>query len=100
MVVSTTGSVIEATVFAPDGTPAAGGFAAETEDTFVYDRIVTDASHRRRGLARAVMLALGARRRSTDARQVLVATDDGRALYSTMGWIIRSSWTSAVIPEG
>lgn len=87
MAVSKTGDVIRAEVRSQDGAIVASGFAAETSDTFVYDRIETDISHRRRGLARSVMRALGAARRSKDARQVLVATADGKALYSTMGWV-------------
>jgi GNAT superfamily N-acetyltransferase len=99
MTVSVAGGVVAATVRTGGGAIAAQGFAAETEDTFVYDRIVTDVAHRRRGLARAVMKALGTARRSTAARPALVATDEGRALYSTMGWIVRSPWTTAAIPE-
>jgi GNAT superfamily N-acetyltransferase len=99
MEISMAGHVIEARVRARDGAVVAEGFAAETSDVFVYDRIVTDVSHRRRGLARAVMKALGAARGSVDARQVLVATEEGRFLYSTMGWTVHSPWTTAVIPE-
>jgi GNAT superfamily N-acetyltransferase len=99
MAIAITGSVIAAEVRAQDGAIAASGFAAETDDTFVYDRIVTDTLHRRRGLARAVMKTLGAARRSKSTRQVLVATDEGRGLYSSMGWVVRSPWTTAVIPD-
>lgn len=98
MAVAMRGSVVEAKICTKDGAVVAGGFAAETEDSFVYDRIVTDVSHRRRGLARAVMTTLAARRRSTGSRQVLVATEEGRALYSSMGWVTRSPWTTAAIP--
>jgi hypothetical protein len=99
MAVSSSGRVTAAQVRTPDGAAVAHGFAAETEDTFVYDRIVTDVAHRRRGLARAVVKALSGARRSPRARQVLVATDEGRRLYLAMGWAVRSPWTTAFIPE-
>jgi GNAT superfamily N-acetyltransferase len=90
-------AVIAARVLTKDGALAASGYAAEAEGVFVYDRIVTEPPHRRRGLGSAVMQALGARRRSNDARQALVATEEGRGLYRTLGWAVRSPYTTAVI---
>ena len=81
-----------------DGELAASGFAAEAGGFFVYDRIVTEPMHRRRGLGRAVMRALGGERSSAAVPQVLVATDEGRALYRTLGWTVVSAYASAVIP--
>jgi GNAT superfamily N-acetyltransferase len=98
LTVSVAGNVIAATVRTEDGAIVARGFAAETEDVFVYDRIGTDAAHRRRGLARAIMTALAGQRRSNAGQQVLVASEVGWALYSSMGWAVRSPWTTAAIP--
>jgi predicted GNAT family acetyltransferase len=65
---------------------------------FIYDRIVTDPLHRRRGLATALIGALGATRRSRASREILVATQDGRALYSALGWTLYSHYMTAFIP--
>jgi len=87
-----------ATVVAPDGGVAASGHAAELDGVFIYDRIVTEAPHRRLGLGRALMLALQATRRSAASRQVLTATADGRALYASLGWQVHCPWSTATIP--
>ncbi|MGK5642543.1 GNAT family N-acetyltransferase [Streptomyces sp. URMC 126] len=73
-------------------TDAAGGVAAQGHltvvgDVAVVDRVVTEAAHRRRGLGRVVMRALTERALAEGAfTGVLGATDDGRALYETLGW--------------
>jgi GNAT superfamily N-acetyltransferase len=87
-------------VLSHNGEIAASGFAAETPEAFVYDRIVTEPAHQRRGLGLTVMTALGAQRRSRNARHVLVATPEGRALYAALGWTVRSPFATAVIPGG
>lgn len=43
------------------------------------------------------MQALGAARRAPDP-QILVATDEGRALYRALGWQLRAPFATAVIP--
>ncbi|MCI1141600.1 N-acetyltransferase [Sphingomonas sp. WKB10] len=48
----------------PAGDLAASGYAAELDDVFVYDRIVTAEAHRRRGLGHALMTTLATTRRS------------------------------------
>jgi GNAT superfamily N-acetyltransferase len=81
----------------PHGELAASGRAFVIGATAVFDQIETHPDHRRRGLGRVVMSALGASATRTGAdRGLLVATADGEALYATMGW--RSQWplTSAV----
>jgi GNAT superfamily N-acetyltransferase len=90
------GGVTHATIAAPDGGLAASGHAAELDGIFVYDRIVVDDAHRRRGLGRALMMALGG---SCDAgtRPVLTATAMGVALYTTLGWWIYAPYTTATI---
>ncbi|MGZ3195772.1 MAG: GNAT family N-acetyltransferase [Croceibacterium sp.] len=86
-----------ATVRAPDGDIAASGFAAETDDAFVYDRIGTRETHRRRGLGRALMALLGAQRRNHRLPELLVASPEGFALYSSRGWEALSPYATAEI---
>ena len=86
-------------VVAPDGTVAASGHVALDELLAIYDRIVTEPGHQRRGLGGAVMRALQALARVHGRHEgVLVATDQGRALYESLGWRLHSPWAGAVIP--
>ncbi len=86
-------------VLAPDGTIAASGHVAMGERLAIYDRIVTEPAHQRRGLGRALMHALQALARAHGRHEgVLVATDQGRALYESLGWRLHSPWAGAVIP--
>jgi GNAT superfamily N-acetyltransferase len=86
-------------IAAPDGTLAASGHLALGDRRAIYDRIVTEPAHQRRGLGRAVMQALQALGRAHGRREgVLVATDAGRALYESLGWHLHSPWAGAVIP--
>jgi len=87
------------TILAPDGELAASGTAAEAAGVFVYDRIITEPDHRRRGLGRVVMAALRETRADLAATELLVATDDGRALYATLGWTVISPFVTAEIPR-
>lgn len=89
--------VLEARVFTDAGALAASGYAAETNDVFVYDRIITDPDHRRRGLGRALMLTLHDARHNLSATELLVATEDGRTLYSALGWTTISPYSTASI---
>jgi len=74
---------------------AARGRAVVVDGVAIYDHIVVEPAHRRRGLGRRVMLALQAATGTTQG--LLVATRDGRALYETLGWRLVSSYTTAVI---
>ena len=86
-------------VVAPDGTLAAAGHVALGERLAIYDRIVTEPAHQRRGLGRAVMHALQALARAHGRHaNVLVATTEGRALYESLGWRLHAPWATAVIP--
>ncbi len=84
-------------IVASDGSLAASGYALEYGGVFIFDRIVTEPAHRRRGLGKALMAALGSTQQSSTARRVLVATEDGRALYSSLGWLVHSPYSSASI---
>ena len=76
---------------------AASGYAAEYNGIFIFDRIIVEEAHRRRGLGKAMMAVLGAEQRSRATRRVLVATDAGRALYSTLGWTVIAPYSTVVI---
>lgn len=93
------GAVARASVHAANGDLAASGSAAEAAGAFVYDRIETAAEHRRKGLGLAVMAALAGARVSPASRPLLVATDDGRALYARLGWTVLAPFAAAAIPE-
>ena len=86
-----------ARIVAEDGSVAASGYAAEHGGVFIYDRISTDAAHRRRGLGKALMAALGATQRDAASRQLLVATEEGRALYVTLGWRVLAPYSTVLI---
>lgn len=92
------GAVTQVRIVAGGGDLAASGYAAETEDAFIYDRIVTAPSHRRRGLGRLVMAALGQARMRAAAPELLVATEEGRALYETLGWRTLSIFSTGALP--
>lgn len=91
------GMVSEARIFSEAGMLAAIGYAAETRNVFIYDRIVTEPDHRRKGLGHALMQTLHDARRNANNMELLVATEDGRALYSTLGWETISPYSTASI---
>lgn len=70
----------------------AGGLAARGQAALlghgaVVDQVVTEEGHRRRGLGAFVMRALADHAVAGGASLgVLGATDEGRALYETLGW--------------
>jgi GNAT superfamily N-acetyltransferase len=78
---------VEVRVAAPDGTTAASGQMGLAGPVAVPDRVVTLPRHRRQGLGRAVMTLLAAQAVEHGAtRAVLVASDQGRGLYLSLGW--------------
>ena len=95
---SRNGAALMIEIITEEGEVAASGYAAETMDAFVYDRIVTREPHRKKGLGRALMAALGSSRRSAGARQLLVATMAGERLYSALGWQRISPYSTARLP--
>lgn len=65
----------------------------------VFDQIETAESHRRRGLGSVVMQALDAIAEEAGiGERLLVATEDGRALYMRLGWSVISPWSTAALP--
>lgn len=93
------GAVNRADVHAPNGDLAATGYATETAEVYVYDRIETAPDHRRKGLGLAVMSALASARTSSLNPQLLVATEDGRSLYANLGWTVLAPFATATIPD-
>lgn len=91
------GMVVEVRILSDTGALAASGYAAETSDVFVYDRIVTAPEHRRKGLGQMVMATLHAAKQQANAVELLVATEEGRALYSTLGWQMISAFSTASV---
>ncbi|MDH7639869.1 GNAT family N-acetyltransferase [Sphingomonas oryzagri] len=89
------GTVVEARILASSGQVAASGYAGETAEAFVYDRIETAEAHRRRGLGGALMTALGAEMQEPGKLRLLVATDAGRALYERLGWRTIAPYSTA-----
>jgi len=93
-----TGDIAHVRIMSADDHLAASGYAVQTRDAFIYDRIVTAPEHRRKGLGAAVMTALRRARHIPGTPELLVATTDGRALYASMGWRTLSPYSTAVLP--
>jgi GNAT superfamily N-acetyltransferase len=92
------GPIIRAQLKDAAGDIAASGQCALFGESCIFDQIITHESHRRRGLGSAIMTLLSGEAVTRGKRQgVLVATADGLALYSAMGWTVHSPVTSAVI---
>ena len=89
------GGAIRCTITTATGDVAATGYAVETDEVFIFDRIVTEVPHQRRGLGAALMTALAQARRDPSSRFVLVATPAGRLLYETLGWSELSPYSTA-----
>ena len=81
------------------GELAASGRIVLYGQTAIFDQIETVESHRRRGLGSVVMQALDALAVQANVNErLLVATEDGRALYTRLGWQVISPWSTAVLP--
>jgi GNAT superfamily N-acetyltransferase len=80
------------------GMVVASGRAAMVDFSCIFDQIAVHEHHRRRGLGRALvgLLRQEAIKRHKK-RGILVATSEGQALYSTLGWDAHSAYASAVI---
>jgi GNAT superfamily N-acetyltransferase len=80
------------------GAVAASGSIVLHAGTAVFDRIETAASHRRQGLASALMLALDQLACQAGASErLLVATEAGAPLYASLGWRHLAPWSTAVL---
>lgn len=81
------------------GELAASGRIVLHGRTAIFDQIETAESHRRRGLGSVVMHSLDRLAVQADVNErLLVATEDGRALYTRLGWSVIAPWSTAVLP--
>ncbi|HEX8331068.1 MAG TPA: GNAT family N-acetyltransferase [Segetibacter sp.] len=82
------------------GEVAASGRVVLVDDLAIYDRISTEINHRRKGLATLLMNELEKIALSKGVyRNILVATEEGKSLYQSLGWELYSLYTSFVIPD-
>ncbi|TYB60723.1 GNAT family N-acetyltransferase [Nonomuraea sp. PA05] len=101
LAVTTRAGVTAARLLTDAGEVAARGQFAVAGRTAVVDQVETAAGHRRRGLGTVVMRTIAATAASMGARTgVLVATAQGQALYSTLGWTLHTPVTAAVLTSG
>ncbi|MEY8760745.1 GNAT family N-acetyltransferase [Chryseobacterium tongliaoense] len=69
------------------------------DDLAIYDRISTEKNHRRKGLASFLMKELEKIALSKGiSNNFLVATEEGKVLYESLGWELYTFYTSIVIP--
>lgn len=97
--VARSGAVSEVRIMSAAGALAASGYAAETEHIFIYDRIVTAPEHQRRGLGRLLMATLREAKLDAAKPERLVATEEGRALYESLGWRTLSVFSTGSVAE-
>ncbi|GAA1413133.1 hypothetical protein GCM10009662_56760 [Catellatospora coxensis] len=98
--VATAGDVVVATVLDGAGATAASGRLAPAGEFGIIDQVETAPAHQRRGLGTAVMRTLSDHAaRNGMSTGLLVATDDGRHLYRSLGWRVRSEIAAAFVPE-
>lgn len=79
---------------------ASTGRVIIVDDIAVYDRILTEENYRRKGLATYLVAELEQIARSKNVyKNLLVATEQGKILYQSLGWKVHSFYTSVVIPS-
>jgi len=80
------------------GELASIGRVVLVDDFAIYDRIKTEDNHKRKGIARFVMKELEKISLSKGiSNNFLVATEEGKMLYDSLGWEVYSYYTSVVI---
>jgi len=96
--IRTSSAVTDAELRNKDGQVAARGRVAQSNGFAIFDQVVTEPEHQRKGLGRIIMGALSNHSIASESKiGVLVATEDGRALYKAIGWAVVSLVTAAVI---
>ncbi|CAM3740220.1 GNAT family N-acetyltransferase [Elizabethkingia occulta] len=78
---------------------ASSGRVACIDGWAIYDRIETSQYHQRKGLGSYLFAELQkiANKKGIE-NNILVATEEGRLLYESLGWKVVSLYTSVVIP--
>ena len=83
-----------------DNELASIGRVVIVDDLAVYDRISTEINHKRKGLATFLMKELEKIALSKGvSNNFLVATEQGKSLYGSLGWELYCLYTSVVIPS-
>jgi len=83
-----------------DNELASIGRVVIVDDLAVYDRISTEINHKRKGLATFLMKELEKIALSKGvSKNFLVATEQGKSLYGSLGWELYCLYTSVVIPS-
>ncbi|WP_288437954.1 GNAT family N-acetyltransferase [uncultured Chryseobacterium sp.] len=86
-------------ILAENGDQASIGRVSLIDDIAVYDRIITEKNHQRKGLATFLLKELEKISLSKGVtNNLLVATEEGKLLYETLGWKLYCLHTSVVIP--
>lgn len=97
-VVTTRAGVTVARLLTATGEVAARGQVALGGTTAVIDQVETAVGHRRRGLGTVVITMLTSAAVAQGAHAgILVATRDGHALYSSLGWTLHTPVTPAYL---
>ena len=87
-------------IMTKDRNLASTGRVIILEDVAVYDRISTEENHKRKGLATYLIAGLEQIAISKNVyKNLLVATEQGKLLYQSLGWKVCSFYTSVVIPS-
>ncbi|THV22890.1 GNAT family N-acetyltransferase [Glycomyces paridis] len=96
LAVETEGPLTVARAFHANGDLAASARLGRDGDFGVFDKVVTAPAHQRRGLGSTAMRALGAAALAQGMKfGLLVASDEGRALYEHLGWTFVSDFPGA-----
>lgn len=91
-------STVVVRIVTKDGELASEGRVIIVDDLAVYDRIKTENNHKRKGLATFLMKELENIALSKGVfKNFLVATEEGKSLYETLGWELYCLYTSAVL---
>ena len=87
-------------IYSEDKKEAAIGRLVIIDGLAVYDRIKTEKDHQRKGLATQIIRQLETIALSQNvSNHFLVATEQGKLLYESLGWKLYSLYSSMVIPE-
>jgi predicted GNAT family N-acyltransferase len=94
-----TENVASVAVEDPHGQLMACGRMSIWKGCAVFDQIETQENCRRNGLGSIVMLALDEIATHANVHErLLVATEDGRKLYSSLGWEVLADYSTAFLP--
>ncbi|GAA1672529.1 hypothetical protein GCM10009830_18400 [Glycomyces endophyticus] len=101
LAVETEGPLTVARIFHANGDLAASARLGRDGAFGVFDKVVTAPNHQRRGLGSTAMRALSTTAHALGMRfGLLVASDDGRALYEHLGWSFVSDFPGARSKRG